>query len=588
MNGNSTNDQVEINHPKSLVAMPDHVLEKIFHSLNFEDQLSFAESSVRLNQIFNASKNLCNLWFKIPNYQQASEISRPYENLIWDCREVKMPTSRRWSNFVPSMTSLRFDNAENLQNLAPTSLLDALPHFKNLSHLDIVVSESLVTKLLGTRRRKKVKIIEMENLGYLRMDIKLFNVLDGRYINFSSTKKLRELIITKVTNNRRFSVLSEDLEDASKLRALIEAQTNLGTLHLMGEAAISIFRTPLNIISCHMEEFKLVVKCCFDFPINCQENICDFISSLNQLKHLECKFDGVLERTRKIDNFFSERLKSSSRTQEMVFLEDAFWNLWGFRSPDGIFESQVYVAQSLVLETDQHPNLWTEKLILKINVSHPRIGQIIPFIVIRFPNLSSIDINSQVHTENAQTDCFQALGSLQHLESFALHHFASTFLKSIDIPDLKHFDYTDNDETVSNDNGEKVEDLIDFLNRHGNIQELSFSLSGSISQKLIMKTVEYALENLKNLMSLSLTMRDEATLSKANLEILMYLSCFSLNDDFSSFNSHQFFYWERTFQLIIQNAKLGFRFKCSSVEIMKRFDNKIVQKVKGKWQLIET
>lgn len=566
---NRNDQQVEIYDRNSLVAMPDHIIEKIFNSLDFEDKLSFSESCVKFNQIFNSTKNLRNVWLKLFDNQQSVELSRPYENLVWNCLSVKKVSKGLWSNCFPNMTSLRIHDAQLLYS---KSLLNALPRFANLSHLDIVVTEKFKRDRLLKSKPRNLELLEMENLEYLRMDCDLFGFLDRHHINFAATKKLQALkICNPLERGYYYPGRFDDMEDTtSKLRALVEAQTNLRILHLIGRAAIEILKLPLNIQSCQLEEFKLISDKFINVPVNHEENICDFIDSLNQLKYLECKLTKE-GRTEKIVNFWN-RLESFSRTQQMVITDGSSKVKIDILIKEDVFKSEMYYDGRSILRTDEQPNTWTKKLTAKIINSHSRISQIISGIVTKFPNLLSIDINFSDHSKLTQTDCLASLGRLKHLKSLTLHLCSSDckFLNSIRIPGLKRFDYTENDSFYKNSNDVKI-NLIDFLNRHKHIQELRFSIKFIFYTSIndisnhdtsIMEIVDCALKNLKNLMFLSIPDR--------------------------SYDKGPCTNWNKSFPLIIKSANPGFRFKCSSFEIMRRYDDKIVQKFNGKWHLIPT
>lgn len=153
--------------------------------------------------------------------------------------------------------------------------------------------------------------------------------------------------------------------------------------------------------------------------------------------------------------------------------------------------------------------------------------------------------------------------SLQKLESLTIASGSGSRVKfqlnSITVPALKRFHIVSKENAV---------DLIELMKRHVEIEVLRINPGICCSEyysESFMEVVRYALENLKNLSSLTIQAK---LINESSL-----------------------------ISLIHKHAKSGFLFKNSWINpscykmkqlvLMKRYDNEVVQKVCDRWQLIQ-
>lgn len=331
-----------------------------------------------------------------------------------------------------------------------------------------------------------------------------------------------------------------DIKGFKKLHELLSNQTILKLLHLDDEAVRSVVDFPLNI-QCKLEDLKLT-GFSFQFNVYQQNNLCDFIDTQDQLKLRECKFVMDDEKTEKMNRFLAERLNKQLKSQYIV--------LQIGRSYNYMYGSISFTIESFIQATSDQPNLMTEKLY--IENFYLNINQVVlTLITNKFPNLKTIDFN--IKYLQYETG-FAVLSNLKKLESITLVNTKSEYINSITIPALKRFGFVN----TINLSHAKPTDLMDFFSRHENIQELEITIITTTypiesRNKSVKDVVDYAVKNLKNL---------------------------------SSFKSWDFWLAVWFIPLIRKHAKPGCVFKCESfVEIMKRYDNEVVQKIDGKWQM---
>lgn len=545
---NDEHDQNEFYNSNFLMAMPDHILQKIFCSLDLEDKKNFSECCSRFNEIFSRRKNLEEMWLLLNvriTRQLVSSISRNYTGLIWN----KAVTKYLWTHLAPNLTSLTFSRDEGLTPDL-SSFLDALPYFANLKYLNLDICGNFMKKqkLLESEKRS-VKLVEMKNLEHLEMSNELFTWLDGRHINFDATKKLKTLAVYRAFRSHNFE----------RVRALILNQFNLKELFLLDLHAYvtSIFDLPLEVHS-KLDEFKLTSS--GQFNTKQFDNFSDFINGQPNLKHLEMNFNVNLEAAEKMKRFLLRKLNMPLKSQTMhVYDGENGRDLFRYHSATRFsYHSEQYSVEDLKQLVNEQPNIVTEEL--KIMISQPI--DILPLITAKFSNLRSLCISDEDRIHNAQFHelGFIALNSLQKLESLKLRCIATEHLKSIMIPSLKCFNYL-----YLNENSA---DLIEFLSRHIQIQELHMFPSwwlrtSAYNDSDEMDTVSFALANLKDLSKMCI--RGYSHASK---------DCWTTTTLLSS--------------LIHKHAKPGFVFTSLSTEIMKRYgyDNEIVRKIDFKWQTV--
>lgn len=475
---NDDNNSVEIYEPNTLIAMPDHVLERIFNLLNFQDKKSFAASSKKFNEVFSRPQNWDTVWFNLR--KGVLSLSRSYTNIIWDFAQVRTITDHPcWTFLASNLTSLRVENSF-CWNFYLQSFFDALSNLSKLTHLDVDLPAPPVEGFLNENEHSDIEIIEMKNLNYLKMDLQLFAFMEGRYVNFAETKKLHTLIL----QNRDPSVTSED---CNNVLALVKNQANLKTFHLFGLNIRPFFDFPINLQN-KLEDFKLNLIVHKQCPLNLQQqnNFCDFVNA-QQPKYLKVYF-YVDEKSEKIKNFLNERMDLPLEAQHIKIVKNCHRN-----NRNNLIVNDEYTSQDFMEVTAERPNFTTEKLQVDIGVDISTLSasQIVTRIATKFPNLKSIDIQ---HWQNEGSEDYSALNNLQHLESLALDDGdRRTLLRSITIPNLKIF----------HSSPFTTADFMEFLKRHNQIEDLC--IPGTINSPdgqercVSAEVIRCALENLKNL-----------------------------------------------------------------------------------------
>lgn len=274
------------------------------------------------------------------------------------------------------------------------------------------------------------------------------------------------------------------------------------------------------------------------------DNYNEFILSQPNLK---CLPEIILYRQTENVKQFLMRILNFPLKAQRIFV---------FEGEDPYSSGFMYTLQDLFqLVGTEQPNMATEELELKIDIPLMRVDQLITLIAAKFPNLRSITILNRMRYSNREqkgTISFSALSSLQNLESLEIDYFKDQGnLNTITIPTLKHFHY---------EGLRRTQDFNEFLSRHKKIQELFISNDETCNESFDFGgVVNNALRSLEGLSRFILHFR-----------LLPWTSSiFDINS------------------LIRTYAKPGFVFMGQSMEIMKRYDNEVVQKINGKWQKIQ-
>lgn len=327
---------------------------------------------------------------------------------------------------------------------------------------------------------------------------------------------------------------------------MISNQTKLRKLHLVG--ANSLFDEPINL-QCQLEDLRISTKGHKSFKstleVHQQENLFDFVSSQG---HLKCLYgdDITIKKndvTEKMDKFIKQRLNFPSKSKCLIF-------------PQILLDSDRYSYNEFsvedLIQCSSVLNLSTEEFFIQTMHSEG-VFRVLELIVSKFPNLTTIKFSNMCDRE--QSDSLAALSELQNLKDLRLlDQGACELISSVTVPSLECFHCLFYDHF-------NAADIIEFLGRHAKIQELHTTTYRRVNSKVensINCIVEFAIENLK------------------------HFKFFSIDDKY-------YHGWNQSFLLSVINtrAKPLFVFKTSISEMMKRQDNEIVRKVKGRWEVLD-
>lgn len=214
--------------------MPDEILEEIFSFLDFGSKKRFALVCKKFNQIFGLPRSLVRIKFHVTKERgPICDITRQYRHIVES------------GNLIPAATLTKFTNMNSYTKddkftcIKANYFVGLLPHFSNLSCFDF----RDISYLRGERDeayeqlqeiltdRMDYDVVEMMHLKTLKIDLKLFLMLNDRFVKFSCTE-LEKLEIVK-------SHPEEDF-DFAPVKSLITSQKRLQVLRLsMREQKVS-------------------------------------------------------------------------------------------------------------------------------------------------------------------------------------------------------------------------------------------------------------------------------------------------------------------------------------------------------------
>lgn len=536
-----------------MTSLPVEIIEKIFNFLDFDDKLSFSLCCKKFNEVFSSRKNLEKVWINVAKFRGDVGVKRPYTAISWNCEAIEKEAELNlltWSRLDQSFTALKI---EHVDLLSPSTFLHDLPIHANLTYLDMVVENSWWMRMEDlilirtTICDDHSDLIVMKTLQYLRVNVELFLYLEGRCVNFASTKKLKTLIFIR-NSSTQIRLTSKDF---TRIRFLISAQEQLNTLHLLSEDSAdmnSLFNELL--VQNSLKDFKLIAG---KIPLSLaqQENFCNFVASQDQLELVEYEFNldpqhiGV---DRSTINLLRQRLNLPLISQSIDVSHIRVLN-----TPEGlevIRSNEIYEGY-LSKHFREPSNSMTTKLQIKFdNVNFKQLFQMSQ-IVQKFPNLTTVTISITTEPRNfGIRRSLKSLGDLVNLENLTLEKIPPDQLALITILQLKRFVY------ISSGYLEDIsEDLINFFCRHPKIQSLQIG----------------ALVNFDSEFFQFIDMV---------LALLYELSLLWLNDERNTFIEADQTVITRLHPIILQSAKPGFIFKGGNdYQIMKRYDNVIVEKI---------
>lgn len=521
-------DESENQQTKTLMDMPDPVLEQVFDFLDLYSKKNFSLCCKKFDEIFGLLKNMDQLKFLIKSSHRSSDISeikRRYKH-VQVYHDVEVPPSV-WTTLSENMASLRI----TVNQLSPETLILALPFLKNLTLLSITYND-----LKEMPVTIETEAVEMNELKILHLTPMLYLLLNDRYVKFSD--KLERLIF--FPHSTKIVISSEE---AVAIKSLISRQKQLKSLALYGYVSSFawLFNEPL-IIESQLEKFYLhnIDK------LNSiqQDNFCEFLQS-QKIVDPEIHF-FVEDKTHRIQNLENPmRNLNSTDAQQCVMIADNF---------DGRVDSGQYTTEEL-LRQPKTPNLTTKNLHLYIKVRLETNVLILRFISSKFPNLKSLKITGLLlHTYD-----LKELSELKNLESLSIKQMQIGDLSTtIAVPNIKIFEFS----TVVNSTDElNLTPLRMFLDRHRKIEFLSLSIEGRTNSSIseytqICEIYEFAVQNLDRLKEIKRSLFCGFTSRILEENLVQSLVTMS--------------------GLIAVHAKPGLIIQFQKFKLMKRFDNKVL------------
>lgn len=299
--------------------MPDEILEEIFNFLDFGSKKRFSLVSKKFNQVFGLPKNLNRIKFRATKKRaEIGEITRPYRHIEEPGYLISADALKQFTN----LTSYIVDKNSSPE-IEGIYFVDLLPYFGNLSSLNIIrisqQTQSLENHMLQIiESRMGFEVVEMKHLRTLKIGLKLFLLLNDRYVKFPS-ENLQNL---KITNADR----SAEEFDFASVKSLITSQKHLKMLSLsMENQNISqMFDTPF-IIHGQLKVFKLNTKFISDyhgaprFNSSHQDHLADFLMNQESLEKLEILIGIATVATSKMQHMMNSRHRVPL-VQRRVFL----------------------------------------------------------------------------------------------------------------------------------------------------------------------------------------------------------------------------------------------------------------------------
>lgn len=525
--------------PNSLIAMPEHILETIFNFLGLADRKSFSETCKSFNKtIFGSRKNLNKIWLDL-NPDNMSDLSRTYISLLCTNKLLKFPYGY-WKSMSPTIKSLKIK--ENYRCIE--SIVAEVTNFENLTHLDIDNLKNFSSQ--PERDMKNIpEPIKMEKLEFLRINCQLFAYLQDRFIDFNKKLRTLKILIRHEYIPLRFRLLIQD-EISDKIRALLIRQTNLRNLHFdiqetaNAEVVCALFDQPLVIPSMlHQIKFNNY----FDDATTRCKNFQNFIKSQSELTVIDVDLKFFM-----VGQFKESVLERPLKQQKLIDKTYTF----GY---NGSYELKTQLTHC------DRPNMSTKKLVLIVD---KHLDEIVNFSVDKFPNVSEVELKiyGQLHMPNlAQLNALEKLTSLklECKDMRILDMITLAGLRSLEIKLLETVEFMN---------------FLNFLSRHQSVESLR--LTGKISTILSKDKIPKLLQTVaKNLISFQ-AFDDFAGVNTFGIKCL--------NQDTGIYHIDLNYFLRSICSTIKIHSRPGFHFIYSQIEIFKRYDGEVVQKVGGRWQ----
>lgn len=532
--------------PNSLIAMPDHIIDHIFKSLDLADQKSLTESCTKFNVLFSKPRHLKTVWLNLKSKQDnvpptTESLTRPYINLV---RNKKLPVEVI-DHLSPSMKRMQVKFSNIFPRVLEKHFVNFLSHFSNLTHLEVSHSSSTFKPLILKPPRVNCNRFELKHLETLIIDSNFFAFLFDHHVDFT-TEKLHTI--------KLFDYSSFDYEHRNpnhdgqtfndKVRAFIAKQKFLRDLSL--DFSISVFDQPI-IIHSKLYKLDLTDSMRFSFGSSKEQllNLIDFIVGQVELSLVKVEIDESLLTS-------SDRMKLREWRQDLLNLRVDTMEIKYTSSPT---PSDSFTSIDKMM-LQGRPNLTVKRLKLYIREGETDdMEMFFSLVASKFPSLRRIELSG--YEFSPQWDLPQ-LNGLTNLKEFITRNGYPS-ASSIMIPTLRCFGFKFPGLSDERSHDLEVKRLI---TRHGEIEQLVISTNFAwVRDEVIEKFVEIIVFALMNLSRLKLITVDECG---------PWICIDSIVDRLSYF--------------ITQCAQPGFHihFK-QGLEILKRDDSKVVRKCDGRW-----
>lgn len=420
-----TDDEIN-NNQKQLLFLPDEILEHILGFLDIKSKKNFSITCSKINVIFGMPQNMETIKLRPIETRKLSNddfnITRRYRHVVENKGDL-IP-EKVWSKLDKITSYLKLARNQSQRKMLSNSLLSMLPSFRNLFSLEIswiYLAQVEVAKMSAC----KIDVIEMKHLRVLKIDLNMLNLLNERYLKFSTT----QLKVLHLTEQKQES-MGEKM-DFDALKTLIASQPYLEDMNLQtnGFQMSKLFDTPI-MVTGKLKSFGLSTNEITDeLKLNStqQDNFCDLLfAHKNSLEKLNIHYQIETVKTSKMQHLMKIRL-------DMPLIE-RYINIYNGDSTDGIIDISDRTFKVEELIQSNRPNLVTRY----VNLHREQIGsQLIDFTTRSYPNLKSL-----IFTGNFKsTDPIEELNGLKHLESLTIQFKEFRNLPPVNISTLKELKF---------------------------------------------------------------------------------------------------------------------------------------------------
>lgn len=546
----------------SFVSMPEDIVEMIFDLLDLSDRKSLAESCKRFNRFFSQPKYVDKLQLSIKLNDLSSKHNaltneilaksqRVYTNLVLDRYDklVHLPTEIL-DSIIPKLKILKVEFSSKkfpLRNreFPEKILIDGnLPNIANFKHLEFEsdgISSSFFDVIFKLRISPTLNVerVEFKHLEYLKIDIVLLEYLDDYYADFC-TESLKELILYGCP-------YQPSDENEGKIRKLIAQQKVLKSLSM--DVNVGFFQRKFDCLS-KLKKLELTKH--LEMTRKQGENFMEFYE--HQLELEDLKINVELEQTseegtKRLRKLQRDRLDMKFKKMEICY--------------DKNCGQHFYSTEKFMLLSK--PNVHVKELKLNVNYGEEpeELSSFISLVATKFPNLGRLEIYyGCIYMSSWNLPSLENLKSLTRLR---IQGF-SCRLESITIPQLRCFEFGYS-VYISGYNRDPIEQ---FIIRHTELRELKINYdigthSGRHKEETAIRFAQFFEFALRNSKKLSLITAEEG--------------------DYNYWKNHHI---EEICDLMVKYARPEFHFHVTvGLDLLKRYDEKIVRKYDGRWRIQE-
>lgn len=575
-------DDTESINRNSLMAMEDHVLDRIMEFLDFADLKSLSETCHRFNNLFGSPRHQKNLWLNLSFIQPLTvetlmKSTRRYTNLMWEQKVEKAIIEY----LSPSLMRLKMKFTSEFPQNLKEFLVEILPHFANLTHLEFrIPGETSIKKFNFIRKNKilsRLHRIEMNRLEHLTINDGSLCGLLMRYCIDFTTERLHTICVGEFRELHSYSSRKYTRRECKfalshfygRLRDLITRQRNLKVLELQRKCE-DLFNVPL-VLESKLKELDMTDLYLYSRKSKATktiqfDNLFNFLVNQTELKISEA-------------GFFYHPKENEYRDFQFKWLQKKRFDL----PVDEIsiaysidkFSDFSYGDYSLRADEsmlrDGKPNLTVRKLcLMTINESDDikdfqEISSFISLIGVKFPNIVKFELTqgSFFSKDIRITLDLTPLNNFINLKEFCVDLFYFDelnfkVLEPIKIKNLKRMNFSSSIDMLDGN-------LIGFIERHSTIEEITTYFENDRTEeefRLFIKVIERVMKTLHKLK--------------------LFYVLMSKNGGFLSTSIIK-----EIIDLISQHTHAGFQFRVNNdLYILKRADSKLVRKIKGRWELI--